>query len=351
MAFVEQARGKGRGALKYFLNLLFLRIKASLRSFSFWALAALFVALPMALTYLLPQQGQSGMNVGIFPIDSVGESAAQLLEKNEDYKMVRYGGVEDMRRDVVTGELHCAFVLGGDDGVSCYQTDASYMSPLLARIVGAAYFEAETPGIVSDFLSDNSISASGLSQALERARQTSNPLTVEIESVADAPEFESMTQNSMQPLCYAVLVCAFFYISALPLLLRENGADMAQKYLARLSGRKAASVAAPIIAHTLLNAAMLLAADFILNSCEANPLYTLSARLTMVAVVAALAAAFGMGARLLRRWRVALIALIPPLLIIGVICSGGLLDTNMLPPGLRELRFLSPAWYALQILS
>ena len=40
-----------------------------------------------------------------------------------------------------------------------------------------------------------------------------------------------------------------------------------------------------------------------------------------------------------------------PFLLVSILCSGAIVRPELLPAGLGALRFLSPAWYALRLLS
>lgn len=52
-----------------------------------------------------------------------------------------------MRRAVLTGELHCGYLLdpGADPPVTVYETDGSFLRPVADELVFGALFEAEAP--------------------------------------------------------------------------------------------------------------------------------------------------------------------------------------------------------------
>lgn len=345
--------------MRYFWRLFFLRMKAALRSALFWITAVLFLMLPVLLNYLLPQNGQNGMQIGILAQGNIGEQTAVLLEQNEDYQMVRYGidQEEKMRRDVLVGNLHCAYVLrsgsvqGTQPPILCYRTNASYMSPLLEQIVGSAYFESTMPLMAEEFLRESGEDTAGLEKALERAKKEAKPLEVEIVTLGNGPGLDALAQNNMQPLCYAILVCAFLGISILAAILGGDGEVKAQQCLAVLSHKQLATAAAPVLARVVLNLAVLLGADLLLNLGEGKTLYRLSARLLMLVALAVGTALCSMAVLRLRRYSTCILVLLPPFLLVGILCSGTLINPSLLPAGLGVLRFVSPAWYALQIVS
>ena len=328
----------------YFWNLYWLRLKAAFRSPARLACVAVFLILVVSFGCLLPQKGPSGLTVGIFPEEETGEAALTILEGNGDYQIAVYQDLETMEKDILTGKLHCGYRIGKAEEpqpVTVYNTEASYLRPLLDQLVLSAYFEAMTPHIAQDYLEQRNLKGD-ITALLEKQRQEAKPLEADIRSVQGFAVPPDTTSQSVQPLLYAVLASLFLAAAILEALL--PGEDCRQRL--RLTAHPFANAVSPAMATATVHLMALLVAEGVLSVILPDPYYPLTARLTMLILLAFVSAVPAAVAGSLRG-RTAIATLLPPWVLIGVFCSGALIDTAHLPAGIGLLRFLSPGWYVL----
>lgn len=328
----------------YFWNLYWLRLKAAFRSPVRLACVAVFLILVVAFGCLLPQKGPSGLTVGIVPEGETGKAALAILEGNGDYRIETYGDLQSMQKDILTGKIHCGYRIGkAEDAqpVTVYDTESSYLRPLLDQLVLSAYFEAVTPNIAQKYLEQRNMEGDAAA-LLEKQRLEAKPLEADIRSITGLTAPPNTASQSVQPLLYAVLASLFLAASVLEALL--PGEDCRQRL--RLTSHPFSNAAAPAMATVTIHLVGLLTAEGILSVVLPDPYYPLMARLTMLFLLALVSAIPAAAAGCLRG-RTAIAVLLPPWVLVGIFCSGALIDTAHLPAGLGLLRFLSPGWYAL----
>ena len=109
---------------------------------------------------------------------------------------------------------------------------------------------------------------------------------------------------------------------------------------------------APALAGVLINLAVLLAADGLMHALFLQDgAYGAGTRVLAFCALSVLMAVISPLMSRLRRWTGIVVALLPPFLFIGIICSGAIVDPVLLPAGMGALRFLSPAWYFLRLMA
>ncbi len=337
--------------MRYFCTLFRLRCKAGLMSRTFLLTAVCFLALAAVLAVALPDSRQMSLEVGLVAEGERAERIVAHLARNEEYRFLRYSSREQLERAVLTGKLHCGYLLGdGEPPVTALSTKSAYMRPLIDELVFAAWFEEEMPALAADRLTRNGFSDAHAYSDFGLLREEVEPMTIILRQ-SGGQALETLAESSVQPLLYAALVSAFLAISLAAGLLGEGGRDRALRQLAAASGHPLATVFAEALSQVLLNLSALVASDLLLGSLLAHPAYPLHARLTMMTVLAALSALLTALVSLSGKLRAVLPALLPPFLLVSILCSGALVRPELLPAGLGALRFLSPAWYALRLLS
>lgn len=340
--------------MKYFSLLLGLRLKATLRSTAFLVSALCFLTLTVLFGILLPRQEQAGLTVGVLPESVIGKAAAELLLKNGDYQVVPYEDKAVMERDVLTGRLHCAYVLSDEwtekHPVTVLSTEGAYLRPLMDQLVLSAYFHAKVPRMIGDYLGSLGYPGGEEEAAalIETERARSNAMEIVVRTIGSGEAMENgALKNGIQPLLYAVMVSLFVAVSLLGAMLSKEEDIRALGQLRALTGRKFSGVLAPALATALLYLALLWGTTLLL-SVLLGPMSRGGGLLYLLLALAA--AGFSMAGARLRRHAAVVGALLPIWLMVSVFCSGALLDPKLLPMGLSFLRFLSPAWYALRLL-
>lgn len=340
--------------MNFFLLLSQLRLKATIRSAVFAVSAIFFLVLTLTLGLLLPREEQSGLRVGIQAQGSIAEQAVAQLERSEDYQLLRYDDEQTLRRDILRGTLHCGYLLTDDypdhaAPITVLQPEDAFMRPLLDQMVFTAYFEASVPTLTRAYLESVQVETGGLDRAFAEVAQSAKPMVVTLKPLGEAQIAPLQTQRTgMQPMVYAVLVMTFTGVCLMNVLLQSPADTRALRQLSQK--KRVAGIMAPICADVLLHFALLLVADFLLGALLGGQSYPLAARLTVFSLLAVFTALIGIPAAALRRAGTAVCVALPLWLTVGIVCSGALISPDKLPGALPLLRFLSPAWYALQIL-
>ena len=340
--------------MRYFAALLFVQLKSALRSAAFYVSTAFFLAVMLLLAAVLPENNGVNLQVGVTASGDIASTAANALLENAGFTVTRYTDDDALRRDVLAGVLHCGYRLDDqmEPPVTVYLTDASYMRPLTDEIVLAAYMDARAPGMAKAFLEDNGIDGSNTALIYERLRISEPPLSIELHTRGEGASIEALTDSGVQPLLYAVLITVFFGVTVLSALLEAEGRAAAYRQLAVFSGHRAVTAFAPALAGALVNLAVLLAADGLMHALFLEDgAYSEGARVLAFCALSVLMAVISPLMSRLRRWTGIVVALLPPFLFIGIICSGAIVDPVLLPAGMGALRFLSPAWYFLRLMA
>lgn len=341
--------------MRYFLTLYRLRLKASLCSPVIIVTASFFLALTLTFAALLPVRAPAVLSIGVAAQGETAEAARDILLENGDYTVLPYTDVKKMRADILSGKLHCGYEIGDEwdfgKPVTVYDTQSSYLRPLLDQLVLSSCFEARLPYMTQEYLEKLGCTGKDAKKLLAEQRLEANTMTVELRAVGKGSALPE-NARSVQPLLYAVLVSLFLAVAVIGVLLVPGAYARAQGQLAAMSGHRLASMAAPALASLTLYLAVLLAADGALSILWGEgQYYPVMARVTLLPFLAALAALPTLTAGFLRRWAAVITVVIPPWLLVSVVCSGALADPATFPMGLGILRFLSPAWYALRWLA
>lgn len=339
----------------YCLTLLFLELKRILRTPAKLLCLLFLLATTSVLGCLLPADAPPSLTIGVFPQGTLAQETLRILIETADYQTVRYDSAEQLKRDVLSGRLHCGYHIYESEysskPVTVYGTQSSYLQPLLNQLVLSAYFEASLPHMTQDAFEKYGFSADA-NEALQKQHATANAMTIEIRTLGKETAVAPTISRSMQPLAYAVLISLFFAAAMLQALLLPTDIVKAHRQLSVLSGHAIASRLAPAAAEVLFWTGTLLLADGALNSfLEGDAYYPLMARVSVFLLLAIGAALLCLAACALRKNSFALLVLLPVWLIGSIFFSGALLSPALFPLGLGGLRFLSPAWYALQWLN
>ena len=130
--------------MRYFLTLLRAHLVCRLRSSAFWACALCFLLRAATLAAALPQENRLSLEVGLLPQGTWGEQVAGQLLSGEDFRYRRYTQRRELERDILTGTLHCGYLLEEGE-VTALVTDGSYMRPLLDELVFTAARQTPPP--------------------------------------------------------------------------------------------------------------------------------------------------------------------------------------------------------------
>lgn len=336
--------------MKYFFLLLWLRLKAGVRSAYFFGSILLLCAFSFAFCLLLPERAAVNVFVGLLTDESaVGRAAAGTLLANEDYEFVAYTSQEALTRDAAAGRIHCAYTINAAARpVTLYAAESAYMAPVLNEIVLAAYLEAALPEMAAGAMAVTGVEAPPNMEAyLAQVRAGAVPMTVELTSPDGSDWPERYEKSGLYPLLYALLAAIFVVCAVLRGLLHGEHATP------RLpQGHVAASLLAPALADTMLGLVALLAADCVVAVCYPSLVYVLPARIAAFALLAAIAAVLCAAGRACPRFAARAVLLALPLVAVAwVLLSGAVVSPQLLPHGLGALRFLSPPWYALRVLA
>lgn len=335
--------------MRYFLTLLRAHLVCRLRSSAFWACALCFLLLAATLAAALPQENRLNLEVGLLPQGTWGEQVAGQLLSGEDFRYRRYTQRRELERDILTGTLHCGYLLEEGE-VTALVTDGSYMRPLLDELVFTAANQVDAPTIALEFLRQSGQPTQGTAETFQRLSKTEPPMTVEVVELGKGAPLERLVQGGAQPLFYACLVTAFLASAVAAALLDSPRRQQALRQLAVLGGRRMGTALGSAAGELLLNIPVLAAAQLAAGVFLPNAYYPWQARAVLSAALAVLAALCYLAAGAARRFQRILAVLLPLWCFGNVFFSGALIDPARLPYGLGALRLFSPAWYGLRLL-
>ncbi len=335
--------------MDYFFRVLKAHMVHMFRSAAFWVTTLCFLLLVLVMGIALPQGSQQmSLEVGVLPEGEWGEQVEELLLSEEDFRYRRYHERSTLERDILTGALHCGYLL--EEGkVTALVTSASYLRPLIDELIFTAAMEVDAPGIAQKFLQDSLQPADGIPETFRNLSQTEPSMEIEVIERGGAP-LERFSQGGLQPLLYAVLVTAFLAASALTELLSPVQHQRALCQLAVLGERRIGTLLGIAGGNLLLNGGILLVAGGLTDLLLQTSIYPWKARWILLGSLAGFSVLLSLGITFFRRFYSVLIALLPLWCFCSVLFSGALIDPARLPYGLGTLRFLSPSWYGLQIL-
>lgn len=333
--------------MSFFMLLFWLELGSRFRSRRFLAGASVVLALTLAVALLLPEPAPVGLTVGLVnEWGEAGEETVRLLCGNQSVSFQRAADQEELERGILTGRFHCGYLLEEDGTVTALTSEGSYLRPVLDEVVFSQVQRAELDGIVAAFLERKGLSAEGIwiddSIGME--------IVLKTEGAAPEDALLEYAGSGAQPLLYAVLITAAFAAAALAAP-QERRDDRARFLLAGTSGRVWQTRTAPILARAVCVLVVFFAADLVFHQIVRYSVYSLSARWTMFCLLAVLSAAAGAAAARLMRGRSVLYCVLPALLIGSVLLSGAVVDPAFLPPPLSALRFLTPSWWLLRLMS
>ncbi|MEG1850164.1 MAG: hypothetical protein RR197_06360, partial [Oscillospiraceae bacterium] len=334
--------------MRFFFTYWRLELKRQLRDGAFWGCAALFAALVLGFAAVYPAPAPLSTSVGLLfdPARPIECEAAALLEQNEDYTFVSYppDAREALRRDLLSGALHCAYLLDERDPtpVTVWETDGSLLRPIIDETVLSAWYTADIARQVERFFLSRGFSEGS---AVAPAVAASNAaLTLRFEAVGTAAPLPE-TGLSVAPLLYAVLISLFLLFVVLAALLSSGEERRVSALLtACLPTCRRSAARAPPLARAVLTAAVLLAVQAALLLFGVSASYSLGAQLALTLALTPCSALLAAAVARLRRFALPMLLLLPIGTAASVLFSGAILDPALLG-GIGLLRFFSPAWW------
>lgn len=338
--------------MRYHMTLFALKLKTYLlRPFFLAGLAFLAVAMTL-LAALVPQSAPLSLTVGILPVEEQAQPLANMIsESSEDYQVVLYEQESQMRRDILSGKLHCGYLvsLDSDAKIIALETSDSFMRPLIDEMVLSQLFAYQAPMMAEDFLNARQYHVQDVQAAYQDAADNSVPMTVEIRTVGEQKEIAQLASQGIQPLLYAVLVMAFLALALLSSLLSKD--QDKQRYLALFSGHPVGTAMVSCLAQVLAYLLVLILADVFMNLFVMSAQYTIAGRMALLLFLAVLGLLIQLAGAKVRKAGTVIAILVTPYMLFGILFSGAVISINLLPFWIQPLKFLSPAWYALELLS
>ena len=344
--------------MRQFFRLLALFLKYRLKTAAFWVSGGLLLLLFGGFALLTPEAQPASARIGLMVDldDGALRAACAPLLESDALRFVYYPpeALSQMRRDVRTGALHCAYRIdpAAAPPITVYEHDGAFLTPVTDELVFAAWFEAQLPQIaLSEAERLNITDPTRILAEMRRLQAQSDPLEPALTLNAAPPSTKG--GMSLAPLLYAVLI-PLFLLCVLFSTLLSRGDERAVTALLRLGNPAPANglpAAAAALAQALLFAALPALCELLLALLRVETGYSPAARLVLIILLAALAMLLTASAA---RLRLRLSPALPLIALLwaaaSVIFSGAILSPEAFGR-LGALRYLSPPWHLLRIMA
>lgn len=339
-----------------FLSLWGLFLKHRLKSAAFWASAAVLLLLFGSFALLCPASHPVSAQIGLMydTTDSALQAACQPLLDSDELRFIWYPpeALPAMQQDVRAGVLHCAYRLSPDTDppITVYESEGAFLTPVTDELVFAAWFETRLPQITISIAERLGLKdQQRILTEMRRLRAQSNPLTPVLTlNAATTPR--EMGGISLAPLLYAVLIPLFLLCCAFSVLLApDRERELAALLRLCCPDRPRLPAAAAVLAQVLLFAALPALCEALLLLLGLDTGYSLAARLALIGALALLAALL---IPVVSRFRpsAALLLILVLWAAVSVIFSGAVLTPEAFG-GFSVLKYLSPPWYLLRLMT
>ncbi len=335
--------------MRCFCTICGLRIKSLLHTTAFLLPAAVFLLLIGIFGVILPQNSGSSMKVGLVAQGELAQQLAEKLQENTDYTMLLFETPAQLERQVLNGTLHCGYLLSEDLPFYVYQTDASYMHPLVDELVLSTYFQIQMPQIAADYLEQGGFDATHAAEHYVQLAQTAPPMQILLHTVG-TESLQELEERSLQPLFYAVLCTLFLGMVWIQQLLTDSNELRLFQLMKTTGNHPILCHVAPLMADAICYLVLLFLAEAIASTMLGDG-YSLAAKMLGFLLLTGLGLLLMLIFSYLRRWKGFAVWLLPLVLLSNVLFSGAILNPSLLPAGISVLRFVAPAWYFLQLLT
>ncbi len=342
--------------MRRFLRFFALFLKYRFKSTAFWVSAGMLLLLFGSFALLCPTTQPASAQIGLMydANDSTLQNACAPLLASDTLRFVHYPpeALASMQRDVRTGVLHCAYSISQTAAppITVYENDGAFLTPVTDELVFAAWFETQLPKITLSAAEKLNLTDQALILAeMQRLQSESSPMMPVLTlNAAAAPKAENGI--GLSPLLYAVLVPLFLLCVVFSALLsKSHERELAALLSLRCPSRPYLPAAAATLAQALLFAALPALCEGLLWLLHIKTGYALTARLTLVCLLALAAALIAPAVSRLRP-RPALLLAAVLWAASSVIFSGAILTPEALGH-LGALKYLSPPWYLLRLMT
>lgn len=347
---------KGGGIiLPKFLILLGLFLKHRLKSSAFWASAAVLLLLFGSFALLCPVAHPPSAQIGLMydASDTALQNACEPLLKSDTLYFIWYSteALPAMQQDVRNGILHCAYYINPQNNppITVYENEGAFLTPVTDEFIFAAWFETQLPQTVLSIseklgLKDYALIESEIQRLQAQSRPMMPLLTL---NAATTPR---PSDSGLAPLLYAVLIPLFLLCCAFSALLapaRER--ELTALLRLRCPMHPNVPSAAAALAQILLFATMPALCEMLLVLLKIDTGYTAAARLTLIALLAFLAALM---VPIVSHFRPSATLLLAMVLwaAVSVAFSGAIITPEAFG-SFSALKYLSPSWHLLRLMT
>lgn len=347
---------KGGGIiLPKFLILLGLFLKHRLKSSAFWVSAAVLLLLFGSFALLCPVSHPPSAQIGLMydASDSTLQDACEPLLQSDTLYFIWYPpeALPAMQQDVRNGVLHCAYYINPQNNppITVYENEGAFLTPVTDELVFAAWFEKQLPQTVLSIsekleLKDHELIAS----EMQRLQSQSSPMMPLL--TLNAATTPRPSDNGLAPLLYAALIPLFLLCCAFSAMLapaRER--ELTALLRLRCPTHPHLPYAAAVLAQILLFATLPALCEVLLVLLRIDTGYAPVARLTLIVLLAFLAAVM---VPVVSRFRPSAALLLAMVLWAAVsVAFSGAVVTPEAFGSFSVLKYLSPSWHLLRLMT
>ncbi|WMJ84890.1 hypothetical protein ACS3UN_04780 [Oscillospiraceae bacterium LTW-04] len=339
-----------------FLSLLGLFLKYRLKSAAFWVGAAVLLLLFGSFALLCPVERPASAQIGLMydTTDIPLQSACEPLLASDTLYFIYYPpeALPTMQQDVRTGVLHCAYHINpqNDPPITVYENEGAFLTSVTDELVFAAWFETQLPQTTLTIAEKLGLKdQQHIVAEMQRLQVQNSPLTLLLTlNASTAPQ--PADSSGLVPLLYAVLIPLFLLCCAFSAILAPSRERELMALLQlRCSARPWLPATASALAQVLLFAVLSTLCEVLLLLWGIDAGYAPAARLTLIVLLALLAALI---VPIVSRFRPSAVLLLVMMLwaAVSVIFSGAIITPEALG-SFSTLKYLSPPWYLLQLMT
>lgn len=257
-----------------------------------------------------------------------------------------------MQQDVRSGVLHCAYYVDAQNDlpITVYENEGTFLTSVTDELIFGAWFETQLPQVTLTIAQELGLKdQQHIVADMQRLQAQGIPLTPQVTlNTAAAPP--SANSSALTPLLYAVLISLFLLCCAFSAILApSHERELIALLQLRCPARPWLPAAACMLAQVALFAVLPTLCEGLLLLLGIQTGYTPIARVTLIVVLALLAALIVPIISRLRPNAVLLLAIIL-WTAVAIVFSGAVIPPEAFG-SFSGLKYLSPPWYLLQLMT
>jgi len=334
--------------MKSFFVLFSLFLKSRIFNRSFLSICLAMLLLITGFAILAPDSASPSAKVGIIfenSDQSLYQSCCYLLNLQE-MDFIRYHDEQLLRRDVMSGKLHCGYKLDpiAETPITVFETAGSMLTPVLDELVFSAWFESHMLDSTPELYGSNY--SSFIASEIERLGLQSRPLAIDIK-INTLSSGKNTDAFSLESVLYSVFVPLILLSATFCALLSPESEKDTLGLLFSNGSRKIGT--AFFSAQAVCFFAVTLAFELMMSLLSISNSFTFAARILSVLLLAAASAAiFCLFLKTKPNTFILFFAVVWAA--VSIVFSGAFVSPVIFG-SFEPIKYLSPSWLLLRLMT